>query len=65
MKKKTEMKKEMICKNCRYWEKDNGIFCLNGWSGIDREDGFCHFGVERVYKHGKDFCSHFEEKEEQ
>jgi len=50
------------CENCKYWEKDRGIWCVNGWSGQGKKDGFCHLEIEKIYKNGEDFCSHYEQK---
>jgi len=47
------------CENCKYWKKDFGIFCVNGWSGLDRDDGYCYFEVKKISKKGADFCSHY------
>ena len=47
------------CKNCKYWKKDYGIHCFNGWTGMDKRDGYCHFDIKTVYKTADDFCSKF------
>ena len=49
----------MNCKDCVYWEQDFGIWCFNGWSGMDREDGYCHIEPKKIYKKGSDFCGEF------
>jgi len=53
----------MNCKDCVYWVKDDGIWCFNGWSGADREDGYCHIEPKKIYKKGSDFCGKFESLE--
>ena len=49
----------MKCEDCIYWKWDQGIWCFNGWSGVGRNDGYCHFELKKIYKKGNDFCSHF------
>lgn len=47
------------CKDCKYWVKDKGVWCMNGWSGIDRKDGHCHYEPKKIYKSEDDYCSHW------
>jgi hypothetical protein len=51
------------CKNCDVWVKDQGVWCFNGWSGSDRDDGYCHFYPKKIYKRGNDFCLNFVSKQ--
>lgn len=53
----------MECRDCIFWKKDYGIFCINGWSGIDRKDGYCHYEIKKIYKQEDDFCSYYKRKE--
>lgn len=48
------------CSGCQWWKKDYGIFCVNGWSGMDRDDGHCLREPVTVYKRATDICSHYE-----
>ena len=52
----------LCCSGCKYWVKDNGIWCFNGWSGTDRNDGHCHLDPKTISKKGDDFCGCFERK---
>ena len=52
----------MNCRDCKYWEQDFGVWCFNGWSGIDREDGDCHIEPKKIFKDGSDFCGRFIKK---
>ena len=36
------------CEQCRFWEKDYGTFCVNGWTGADRDEGFCHVEPRKI-----------------
>jgi hypothetical protein len=36
---------------------------IGGWTGADRDDGYCHLEVKEVYKKADDFCSHWEKKQ--
>ena len=47
------------CEHCKYWKKDFGIHCVNGWSGMDKDNGHCHYEIKTIYKNAEDFCSHF------
>jgi len=47
------------CKNCKYWKQDFGMWCFNGWTGMDKKEGYCHLEIKRIYKNAEDFCSHF------
>ena len=58
------MNSQKICRNCKYWVKDYGIWCMNGWSGIDKDNGRCHLTQYTIYKEGKDFCGSFSSKED-
>ena len=51
------------CENCKWWKKDYGIHCFNGWSGMNRKDGHCHYEIKPVYKTEDDFCSKYERLE--
>jgi hypothetical protein len=53
---------EIKCENCHWWKKDYGIWCFNGWSGVNRDDGYCHFDIKKVYKKADDYCSNFAEE---
>ena len=33
---------------------------MNGWTGMDRDDGHCHLEPVRIYKRAADLCSHYE-----
>ncbi len=37
-----------VCADCRFWKKDYGMFCMNGWTGMDRDDGHCHVEPRRI-----------------
>ncbi len=50
-----------ICKTCKWWKADYGIFTATGWTG-DGTNGNCYKEVKIVYKKHDDFCSHHEEK---
>ena len=52
----------MNCRDCEFWVWDPGIWCFNGWSGINREDGHCHIEPKKIYKHGSDFCGEIKPK---
>lgn len=47
------------CEQCQYWEKDYGIWCMNGWSGERNNNGYCHYEIEKVHKMATDFCHHY------
>ena len=40
-----------------YWTQDYGVFTATGWTGLDRDDGYCHLKQHRIAKAGSDFCS--------
>ena len=51
------------CETCKWWVKDYGLYCMNGWSGMDRDDGYCHYYPEGLYRSGKtEQCHFYEEK---
>lgn len=52
----------MKCSGCLWWKKDYGMWCVNGWTGMDRNDGHCHLEVKTTRKSGDDYCSHWEDK---
>ena len=52
------------CRECAYWQKDYGTWCINGWTGMCRDDGHCHYEVRKVGKSATDFCHHFREATE-
>lgn len=52
----------MECSGCFWWKKDYGMWCFNGWSGMDRNDGHCHFEPKRIPTRGNDYCSHWKDK---
>lgn len=53
------------CESCKYWEWDKGIWCFNGWSGLDKKDGYCRYEIKKIYKHGDDFCHNFVDKDKE
>jgi hypothetical protein len=46
------------CETCVYWKKDYGMWCVNGWTGLERDDGHCHYEPNPIAKTACDFCSH-------
>jgi len=56
---------KMNCRDCKYWVWDKGIWCINGWSGMDKEDGNCHYEIKITYKHGSDYCHNFKDKKDE
>lgn len=44
------------CEDCRFWKKDYGTWCVNGWTGMDRDDGYCHVQPVKVYRKGQDIA---------
>lgn len=51
--------KPRVCAECRYWQKDYGMFCVNGWSGMDRDNGHCHVEPQRLPMAGQSIaCRH-------
>jgi hypothetical protein len=55
---------ERKCETCAFYKKDWGLHCMiGGWTGADRDNGYCHFEVKPVYKQGSDLCHHWEKKE--
>lgn len=55
------MKGDRRCKTCRWWKWDKGMWALNGWTGMGRGDGHCHYEPKRICKHENDCCHHWEE----
>ena len=48
------------CSTCIWWKKDYGMWCVNGWSGLNSKDGHCHYEPKRIYKPADSVCSHHE-----
>lgn len=44
------------CETCRWWKQDFGTFTATGWTGMDRNEGHCHFERRRIAKRGDDCC---------
>ena len=42
------------CDECKFWKKDYGTWCFNGWTGMDRSDGHCLVAPLAVYRNGTD-----------
>ena len=57
---KGEKMSDDCCLRCKYWKKDYGIWCFNGWTGADKDDGYCHYEPKKYYKKATDFCSKFD-----
>jgi len=53
---------ERICRNCRWWEKDWGVFTATGWTGMGRDDGDCNYEPRPIRKSGKSYCHHWESR---
>lgn len=48
------------CAGCRYWQKDYGMFTATGWTGMDRDHGWCRVEPEtRPMAGGALACRHF------
>jgi hypothetical protein len=52
------MNNHPACRNCIYWKKDYGVFTATGWTGMDSDDGACHYEPKTIRKRGEDFCHH-------
>lgn len=50
---------ERCCYNCAFWKQDFGMWCVNGWSKMGRDEGDCHLEPRTVAKRGDDLCQHF------
>ena len=50
------MSEKLACQNCVFWKKAYGTFTVTGWTGMDRDDGHCHFEPRTIPKRGDDFC---------
>jgi hypothetical protein len=48
------------CETCVFWRKDYGTFTVTGWTGMDRNDGYCHLEPKVVPKQADDLCQHWE-----
>ena len=57
-----ESNKDKRCSNCVWWQQDFGVWTFTGWTGLWRDDGYCHFEPHRIYKKGDDYCHNYEEK---
>ena len=44
------------CEDCKWWVKDYGIMTITGWTGMDKDDGWCRANITEVRKNGKSFC---------
>lgn len=42
-----------ICAECRYWKKDYGMWTMTGWTGMDRDNGYCHVEPRTIHKEGQ------------
>ncbi len=49
------------CSTCKWWKQDFGIMTVTGWTGMWRDDGYCHFEPHRIYKKADDCCHNWED----
>jgi hypothetical protein len=57
--------KPRTCEYCRYWKKDYGMWCFNGWSkgGPYDKDGSCMVQPTSVFRRGDEMpCALGEKK---
>jgi hypothetical protein len=48
------------CKDCRFWQKDYGTFTATGWTGMDRDHGWCRVEPTTIAMAGDaQACRHF------
>jgi hypothetical protein len=53
---------ERHCRKCYFWKRDRGMFTVTGWTGADREDGYCRLEPKVIEKSGDSTCRHFVRK---
>jgi len=53
---------EAICRTCIYWKQDFGVWCVNGWSGAERDDGHCRYEPKTIRKMGEECCHHWRDR---
>jgi hypothetical protein len=51
-----------VCEDCRFWKKDYGMFCVNGWTGMGRDEGHCHVEPRRIPIQGQTPACRYGEK---